>query len=133
MLQGAALAAATQRAVAEGSISSQEGAARLMAFLCQREAEVERACSRSLPAAVISSAEPGSFSDEQVDRAYPSHMHSNMSGGGAGMAPVQELWVGGSRLGASVSSSAARMAPVESWGPVLPGADPWDHRQNGFV
>lgn len=134
MLQGVALTAATQRAVAEGSISSQEGAARLVAFLHHREAEAERACSQTLPAAAPApSAEPGSSGHEQADQAYPSHVQPRMAGGAPGLDNAQGLWVGGSRSGGPASSSAVGLVPVESWDPGLPAADPWEHRHNGFV
>ena len=67
-MQGIALTAATQRAVREGLINSQEGAARLVAYLHHKEAELVPVSDQSWSAA-MSTTQPSSVDNGHEVRA----------------------------------------------------------------
>lgn len=151
------MTAATQQAVREGRLSSQEGAARLVAFLEHREAELESAGSAAATATACSpTAQPGlaSFENRCGGGGFTSHSSASPSGlaaprhseesiwgpaeGAASGSPYTAqptLWGNGSTGGSSYGRAHASPDSLSSsqlWGSAADPAQYQTHPQNGF-
>ena len=158
-VQGVAVTAATQQAVREGRLSSQEGAARLVAFLAHREAELDSAAATATAADSPPARSGHASYDEQggggasishssaspSGLAAPRHSEGSIWGPAEGAASglpytVQaSLWGNGSASGGSSygrpHASPDSFSSSQLWGTIPAAADPAQYQtypQNGF-